>query len=327
MKNEIRVAVLGAGAWGTALATMGVRAGCVTTLYARNGDIASTMMRDKRHPTRLKDIALPRDLRITSQIDEALSGAHYALLVVPAQTSRAFLTEHRPHIPADLPIILCAKGLEEASGQRQDQIARTILPTNPLSVLSGPGFADDIAKGLPTAVTLAAETLSFAQSQAAILSSESFRIYANDDLIGVQLGGALKNVMALAVGAAHGAGLGASAEAALITRGFAEIKRLGLALGGRIESFDGLSGIGDLVLTCGSAQSRNFAYGLAMGRGEPLEDLPLAEGVKTAHSALETAQHYQIDVPIIEATARLLEGRVTIGQAVAALMTRPLNKE
>lgn len=321
------IAVLGAGAWGTALATMAVRAGCTTTLYARNAENAGAMMRDRQHPTRLKGITLPENLRVTSDMVEALAVVDHVLLVVPAQTTRAFLTAHRGSIRADLPIILCAKGLEEDTGLRQDHIARAILPSNPLSVLSGPGFADDIAQGLPTAVTLAADDLALAQQQAEILSSQSFRIYANGDMIGVQLGGALKNVMAIAVGAARGAGLGASAEAALITRGFAEIKRLGMALGGRMESFDGLSGMGDLVLTCASPQSRNFAYGMAMGRGASLEGLPLAEGVKTAHSALETARQNHIDVPIIEATARLLEGRVTIGQAVAALMTRPLNKE
>ena len=198
---------------------------------------------------------------------------------------------------------------------------------NPVAALSGPSFATDVARGLPTAVVVAARDEALAADLAARFSAENLRCYSSDDLIGVEIGGALKNVFAIAAGAVTGAGLGASAQAAMVTRGFVELRRIGAAFGARPETLMGLSGLGDLLLTCSSAQSRNFAYGLALGQGKPLSGLPLAEGVPTAAIAARIASERNIDAPIITAVAAILDGTITIQQAVTALMTRPLKTE
>jgi glycerol-3-phosphate dehydrogenase (NAD(P)+) len=322
-----RIAVLGGGAWGTALAATALRGGNEAVLWARDAGTVAALNQRRENPRYLPGIVLDPAPRATVDLGEALDGAAIVLAVTPAQTLRAMLEAAAPHIAAGVPLVICAKGIERATGRLLSEIAAEILPENPAAVLSGPSFAADVARGLPTAVTIAAADEALAARLAGLFSSPSFRCYSTGDLIGVELGGALKNVLAIAAGAVSGAGLGASAQAAMVTRGFVELRRIGAAFGARPETLMGLSGLGDLILSCGSAQSRNFSYGLALGRGQPLDGLPLAEGVPTAAIAAEIAGKRGIDAPIVAAVAALLRRELTIGQAVTALLSRPLKSE
>jgi len=321
------VAVLGGGAWGTALATAMLRAGNDAVLWARDGDTVEAINGRSENPRYLPGIALDPAPRATTDLDEALAEAATVLAVTPAQTMRAVLGQVAGRLAPAVPVVLCAKGIERATGRRVSEIATEVLPQSPVAVLSGPSFATDVARGLPTAVTVAARDEALAARLSAAFSSSSFRCYSTDDLIGVEIGGALKNVLAIAAGAVSGAGLGASAQAAMVTRGFVELRRLGATFGARPETLMGLSGLGDLILSCGSAQSRNFSYGLALGRGLPLDGLPLAEGAATAGIAAEMAAARGIDAPIVAAVAALLAGELTVGRAVEALLSRPLKSE
>ncbi|MBZ9675391.1 NAD(P)H-dependent glycerol-3-phosphate dehydrogenase [Mesorhizobium sp. ES1-1] len=321
-----RVTVLGGGAWGTALAQAMLRAGHAVRLFARDPQTAAAIGRGE-NPRYLPDIAIAPGIEATSDIGAALAGADCVLAVTPAQALRATLTAAKDHMPSGIPLVLCAKGIERDTGDLLSAIVEEILPLNPVAALSGPSFATDVARGLPTAVVVAARDEALAADLAARFSAENLRCYSSDDLIGVEIGGALKNVFAIAAGAVTGAGLGASAQAAMVTRGFVELRRLGAAFGARPETLMGLSGLGDLLLTCSSAQSRNFAYGLALGRGEPIAGLKLAEGVPTAAIAARIAAERGIDAPIITAVSAILDGTITIRQAVTALMTRPLKTE
>ncbi|MBS9721594.1 NAD(P)-dependent glycerol-3-phosphate dehydrogenase [Tianweitania sp. BSSL-BM11] len=322
-----RIAVLGGGAWGTALANTFAAAGRPTLLWARDAETVAAINGQAANPRYLPGIALDPALRATTDAAQALQGAGAILSVVPAQIFGSVLQSLADHIPAGLPIVICAKGIERATGLLPSAVLQATLPDNPPAALSGPSFATDLARGLPTAVTVAARDRELAAELAANLSTPRLRCYSADDLTGVEIGGALKNVLALAAGAAAGAGLGASAQAALITRGFVELRRIGAALGAQGETLMGLSGLGDLMLTCGSGQSRNFAYGEALGRGEPLENRPLAEGVATASIAARIAREHAIAAPIITAVDAILKGESTIAQTVEALMTRPLKHE
>ncbi|ESX67273.1 NAD(P)H-dependent glycerol-3-phosphate dehydrogenase [Mesorhizobium sp. M0027] len=321
-----RVAVLGGGAWGTALALAMLRAGHSVRLFARDPETVAAIDRGENRRY-LPGIALDPGIAATSDIKLALADADCVLAVAPAQSLRAMLTAASSHVPKGVPLVLCAKGIERDTGALLSSIAEEILPANPVAALSGPSFATDVARGLPTAVVVAARDEALATDLAARFSAENLRCYWSDDLIGVEIGGALKNVFAIAAGAVTGAGLGASAQAAMVTRGFVELRRIGAAFGAKPETLMGLSGLGDLLLTCSSAQSRNFAYGLALGQGKPLAGLPLAEGVPTAAIAARIAGERRIDAPIIAAVAAILDGTVTIDQAVSALMTRPLKTE
>lgn len=321
------VAVLGGGAWGTALATAMLRAGNDAMLWARDDDTVEAINGRRKNPRYLPGIALDPAPRATTDLDEALANAAIVLAVTPAQTMRAVLGQVAGRLAPAVPVVLCAKGIERATGRRVSEIAAEVLPQSPVAVLSGPSFATDVARGLPTAVTVAARDEALAARLSAAFSSSSFRCYSTDDLIGVEIGGALKNVLAIAAGAVSGAGLGASAQAAMVTRGFVELRRLGATFGARPETLMGLSGLGDLILSCGSAQSRNFSYGLALGRGLPLDGLPLAEGAATAGIAAEMAAARGIDAPIVAAVAALLAGELTVGRAVEALLSRPLKSE
>ncbi|ESY70690.1 glycerol-3-phosphate dehydrogenase [Mesorhizobium sp. LNHC252B00] len=321
-----RVAVLGGGAWGTALALAMLRAGHFVRLYARDPETVAAIDRGE-NPRYLPGIMLQAGIVATSNIQAALDGADCVLAVTPAQSLRATLAAAKDHMPAGSPLVLCAKGIERDTGALLSAIVEEILPQNPVAALSGPSFATDVARGLPTAVVVAARNETLAADLAARFSAENLRCYSNDDLIGVEIGGALKNVFAIAAGAVTGAGLGASAQAAMVTRGFVELRRIGAAFGARPETLMGLSGLGDLLLTCSSTQSRNFAYGLALGQGKLLAGLPLAEGVPTAAIAARIAIEHNIDAPIIAAVAAILDGAITIRQAVTALMTRPLKTE
>ncbi len=322
-----KITVLGGGAWGTALATTALRAGNGCTLWARDVDTIAAINERHRNPRYLPGIALDPALAATGELDAALDGAACVLAVVPAQAMRGMLAELAGRLNADIPLVLCAKGIERDTGKLLSEIARELLPGTPVAALSGPSFATDVAAGLPTAVTVAADDEARAAGLAALLSSPAFRCYSSADLTGVEIGGALKNVLAIAAGAVVGAGLGASAQAALVTRGFVELRRVAAGFGAEPETLMGLAGLGDLILTCGSAQSRNFSYGLALGRGENLEGRPLAEGVATAGIAARIARDRRIEAPIIAAVDALLSGRIAITDAVAALMARPLKSE
>jgi glycerol-3-phosphate dehydrogenase (NAD(P)+) len=320
-----RVAVLGGGAWGTALALQMQRAGHAVKLWARDPEAAAAL-RAGGNPRYLPGLAVePVDAH--TDAGTVLRDATHVLSVVPAQALRAALATVAPHMPADAVLVLCAKGIERATGQLLSSIVADVLPENPVAALSGPSFAADVARGLPTAVVLASRDLLLSQKLALLFSTEKFRCYSSGDLTGVELGGALKNVFALAAGAVSGAGLGASAQAAMVTRGFVELRRVAQNFGARPETLMGLSGLGDLMLTCSSTQSRNFAYGAAIGRGAPLEGLALAEGVPTASIAADLARARGIEVPIIDAVDMLLARRISIGEAVSSLMSRPLRCE
>jgi glycerol-3-phosphate dehydrogenase (NAD(P)+) len=323
---SFRVAVLGGGAWGTALAMQMRRAGHEVRLWARDPEMVAAIRRGE-NPRYLPGHAVDSGIGATVDSAEALDGVDCALAVTPAQALRDVLGAVAQQVPTGVPLVLCAKGIEHGTGLLLSQIASEFLPGNPIAALSGPSFAADLAKGLPTAVVIAARDEALAAELAQAFSTERFRCYSTGDLAGVEIGGALKNVFAIAAGAVTGAGLGASAQAAMVTRGFVELRRMAQAFGAEPETVMGLSGLGDLMLTCSSAQSRNFAYGLALGRGESLEGRPLAEGVATAGIAAKIARERGIDAPIISAVAAILAGRITITQAVSALMTRPLRAE
>ena len=325
--TSVRIAVLGGGAWGTALAAAMLRGGNEATLWARDAATVTSINERRENPRYLPGILLDPAPAATTDLEGALAGAACVLAVTPAQTLRDLLGQLAGRMEPQVPLVLCAKGIERGTGRLLSEIAGEILPRNPVAVLSGPSFASDVVRGLPTAVTVAAEDEALAAQLAALFSSPSFRCYSTDDVIGVEIGGALKNVLAIAAGAVTGAGLGASAQAAMVTRGFVELRRLGAAFGARPETLMGLSGLGDLILSCGSAQSRNFAYGMALARGESLRSLPLAEGVATAGIAAELAHARGIEAPIVGAVALLLKGELTIDKAVAALLSRPLKSE
>lgn len=321
-----RITVLGGGAWGTALATTLCRAGHGVRLYARDAAQAEAISAGA-NPRYLPGIALPEGIAATTDLSVALQDADCVLLAMPAQALRAALSEAVSLLPADVPLVLCAKGIERDTGLLLSTVTAQCAPGHPIAALSGPSFATDVARGLPTAVVVAAEEPGLAAELAQRFSFGTFRCYSTEDLIGVEIGGALKNVFAIAAGAVTGAGLGASAQAAMVTRGFVELRRIGAAFGANPETLMGLSGLGDLMLTCSTTQSRNFAYGLAIGRGDALDGLPLAEGVPTAAIAARVAADRGVDAPIITAVAQILERAITIHEAVAALMARPLKSE
>ena len=324
--SAYKVTVLGGGAWGTALALAMLRAGHAVSLWARDADSVAAIAKGQ-NPRYLPNISFETGIVATTDLATALAGADCVLVVTPAQALRSVLSEAKPHVAVHVPLVLCAKGIERDTGRLLSDIAAEILPQNPVAALSGPSFATDVSRGLPTAVVVAAEDEARASALALRFSAANLRCYSSDDLIGVEIGGALKNVFAIAAGAVTGAGLGASAQAALVTRGFVELRRIGAAFGARPETLMGLSGLGDLMLTCSSVQSRNFAYGVALGKGEELSGRPLAEGVATAYIAARIARERGLDAPIIEAVAALLDNAITINEAVAGLMTRPLRAE
>ncbi len=327
MSDRHKFAVLGGGAWGTALAMVARRAGHEVTLWARDAATVRAVNEQRRNPRYLPDIAVDEGILATADLGEALDGARDVLAVVPAQTLRGVLADAAPHLGPDATLVLCAKGIERSTGDLLSAVVEEVTPARPVAVLSGPSFAADVARRLPTAVAVAAREEALAARIARQLSTMDFRCYSTDDLIGVEIGGALKNVLAIASGTVAGAGLGASAQAAMVTRGFVELRRIGEAFGARAETLMGLSGLGDLILSCGSAQSRNFSYGLALGAGKPVDHLPLAEGVPTAAIAARLARERDIEAPIIGAVDQLLAGRTTIRDAVADLMSRPLKSE
>lgn len=317
------IAVIGAGAWGTALAVQAARAGNRVKLWARDPLRAAALGRDRLNP-RLPGSVLSAAIAITHEMPV---GAAAYLLVVPTQHLRA-VTARLP-IGADR-LVVCAKGVEAGTLRLPLEILAELRPGAPAAVLTGPNFAHEVAAGLPAAAVVAADDPALREDLARLLGTATFRLYGNDDPVGAQLGGAAKNVFAIAAGAVIGAGLGENARAALITRGLAELGRLAVALGGRMETVMGLSGLGDLLLTCTGAASRNFSLGLALGRGEHLADVLAArsavtEGVATAPALVARAAG--VDIPICAAVADLLAARITLSDAIAALLARPRRDE
>jgi glycerol-3-phosphate dehydrogenase (NAD(P)+) len=315
------VAVIGAGAWGTALAGVAARAGRAVTLYARDASHAERIASSRENP-RLPGVKLAAEITVTH--DRAAAGrADVILIVTPAQHLRAAVDGLAPHLREDVPVIACAKGIEHGTHKFMTEvIAESAARARP-AILSGQSFADDVARGLPTAVTLAAKDEALASDLVLALGSATFRPYHTTDVRGVEIGGAAKNVLAIAAGIVVGRKLGASAQAALTTRGFSELARFGRTLGARAETMVGLSGLGDLILTCSSPQSRNFALGLALGRGEPRPAGKLAEGEFTAPVLIELAASQGIELPVSMAVAAILSGKLTIDAAIEGLLTRP----
>jgi glycerol-3-phosphate dehydrogenase (NAD(P)+) len=325
--SAVTIAVLGGGAWGTALASSARRAGNSVRIWARDLETVEAINERRENHRYLPGMKLAEGIVATTSLAHATAAADIVLAATPAQSLRDMLSSAAGKVAADVPVVLCAKGIERDTGRLLSAVAEEILPENPIAALSGPSFATDVARGLPTAVVVAARDGDLAAELAAHLSAPQFRCYSSDDLTGVEIGGALKNVLAIGAGAVVGSGLGASAQAAMVTRGFVELRRIGAAFGAQPETLMGLSGLGDLVLTCGSGQSRNFAYGLALGKGENLAGRPLAEGVATAAIAATIARDRDIEAPIVDAVDRILAGEIAIKDAVAELMSRPLKSE
>jgi glycerol-3-phosphate dehydrogenase (NAD(P)+) len=322
-----RLCILGSGAWGTALAAAFVNQGHDVRMWGRNAATCDEISRLHTNRAYLGDVRLPDTLRATPDMAEALDNAEIVLFVAPAQSTAEVAAQAAAHLPAGAVLIACAKGIDKRSGQTQGEVIAGRLPDHVVGVLSGPSFADDVVRGLPTALTLAMPEPEMAQSLAETLSGDAIRLYASDDPMGVQIGGSLKNVMAIAVGICRGGGMGASAEAALITRGYAELVRLGVAMGARAETLMGLSGLGDLVLTCSSEMSRNFSYGIAVGRGQDVSGLKLAEGVHTVAIANEIAARHGIPCPVMQTAGLVLAGKMSAEEARTALMSRPIKAE
>jgi len=327
-----RLAVIGAGAWGTALAIVAGRAGANPVLWARDPAVAAAINERHENPFYLPAIALDPAIAATADIEAAVADADAALLVVPAQFLRGVLDSLRHCVPGGLPLLHCAKGIEAGSLAMMSRVGVEMLPASPCAVLSGPSFAAEVARGLPTAVTIASADAALAESFIAALGSSRFRPYLSQDPIGAEIGGAVKNVLAIACGIVVGGGLGDNARAALITRGLAEMVRLGLSQGALPETFRGLSGLGDLVLTCSAAQSRNHALGLALGHGESLDAAlggrrSVVEGVATAAAVAGLAARLGIEMPISEAVDAVLHRGAPIDAMTDQLLRRPYRAE
>lgn len=323
-----RIAVLGAGAWGTALALTCARAGRDVTLWefdAKNAEHLS----GKRESQFLPGVRLDERIKVTRDLGEA-AGGEAILLAVPAQVMRPVVSALAKSLSGAIPLVACAKGIEHGTRKFMTEIISECAPEALRAILSGPSFAADVARGLPTAVTIAAADSAVAVALAHAINAGAFRPYHSTDVRGVELGGATKNVLAIAAGIVTGRGLGASASAALTTRGFAELVRFGKAHGAKTETMMGLSGLGDLILTCSTPQSRNFSYGVALGKGEKVDTAAhgkLAEGVFTAPALMEMARAKNIDMPISGAVAAMLAGKMNVDEAIESLLTRPLKSE
>jgi glycerol-3-phosphate dehydrogenase (NAD(P)+) len=325
------IGIVGGGAWGTALAQTLRLAGREVVLWVREAEVADEINASRSNTAFLPGVTLDAGLRATRELGE-IAALDVVLMVAPAQHVRAVAGELRAHVGSGKPIVVCSKGLEQATGKLLGEVLAEALPQAMLAVLSGPSFAADVARGLPAALTLAAAEETLGEALAAALGSRTLRIYWSSDVVGVQLGGALKNVLAIAAGIVEGRALGASAHAALVTRGFAEMRRFGEALGARPETLMGLSGLGDLLLTCGSAQSRNMSLGRALGQGQTLQAVlgsrrSVAEGVYTAAAVVRLAAAKGIDMPICQAVYAIVEGRLGIDAAIEALLSRPQRAE
>jgi len=325
------IGVVGGGAWGTALATVAARAGRQVLLWAREDEVVAAINDAHENTMYLPGIALDPAIRATERLHD-LAACDALLSVTPAQALGTIAAQLADHLKAGTPYIICSKGIEQASGRFLSEVLAQAAPNLVPAILSGPSFASDVAKGLPTAVTLACRDETLALALAEAVGHVTFRPYVSTDLLGAQIGGAVKNVIAIACGISEGKGFGASARAALTTRGFAELQRFGAALGADSESLGGLSGLGDLILTCNSIQSRNMSLGVALGQGQSLDHIldtrnSISEGVYTAAAVVALAEKKSIDMPISQAVHQIVSGKVGVDEAISALMSRPIRSE
>ncbi|MCW5746417.1 MAG: NAD(P)-dependent glycerol-3-phosphate dehydrogenase [Alphaproteobacteria bacterium] len=326
-----QIGIVGGGAWGTALAMTARRAGRRVTLWAREPDVVADINDAHRNPRFLPGHAIDAAIAATSALTD-IATANAVLLVTPAQATRAMAQQLAPLVPPDVPIVVCAKGIEADSGKLMPAVVAEALPGHSVSMLSGPTFAEEVARGLPTAVTLASPNRALGEALAHALRTPTFRPYWSDDVTGVALGGAIKNVLAIACGIVEGRQLGDNARAALLTRGFAEMARLGLAMGARLETLAGLAGLGDLTLTCNGPLSRNRSLGAAIGQGSRAADFlagkaSVAEGYYTAPVVQALAARHGVEMPICTAVAALLHDDADVDATIRALLARPLKGE
>jgi glycerol-3-phosphate dehydrogenase (NAD(P)+) len=328
MTKQARISVIGAGAWGTALANAIAHSHRSVTLYARDRRTVDEIAKNGTNETHLPGATISADITPTDSLEKAAT-ADLLLLVVPTQATREVAASLASLLPSAVPLIACAKGIERGTGRFITEILAEAAPNARLAVLSGPSFAADVARGLPTAVTLAAGDEALAETLADAIRSPTFRVYHSTDIRGVEIGGAAKNVLAIAAGIVVGRRLGPSAQAALTTRGFGELMRFGHAWGAKPETLTGLSGLGDLILTCTSPQSRNYSLGVALGSGKPPSEAggKLAEGAFTASALVEMARRKKVEMPIAEAVDDVLAGRLNIDDAIARLLARPIGAE
>lgn len=324
-KEMSGISIVGAGAFGTALAISLAATGEDVTLWSRSETHSAQMAADRENKKRLPDCPFPASLHITSHLNDACR-AEVVMLAIPMQSLVEFARQNQFLLGGKL-IVACCKGVDLATGQGPVELLEKLIPTSKIAILSGPSFAVDIARGLPTALTLAGRNAAAVSTLQTQLSTNNIRLYSSLDPTGVEFGGALKNVMAIACGIVIGAGLGESARAALMTRGYAEMQRLAADMGADPSTLSGLSGFGDLVLTCTSQKSRNFSHGIRLGKGEPIDLNVTVEGVATAHAVAQLAQERGIDMPITQMVTRLLNHETTVQESVAALFARPLKKE
>lgn len=325
------VGVIGGGAWGTALAQTLRLAGREVVIWAREAEVVEDINSRHVNSAFLPGVALDPHLRATSELPE-IAHADAILMVAPAQHVRDVAGALRPHLKSGQPLVNCAKGIERTTGKLMGQVLAETLPDTLLAALSGPSFAADVARGLPTALTIACDREDIGRALAQALGYRHFRLYWSRDRLGVEIGGAVKNVLAIAAGIVAGKSLGASAHAALVARGFSELRRFGAALGAEAETLMGLSGLGDLILTCGSTQSRNMSLGRALGEGRTLEEIlgsrrAVTEGVWTAAAVVKIARAQGVEMPIAEAVHAIVEGHAEVDDAIAALLSRPFKAE
>ncbi len=326
-----KVAVVGAGSWGTALAAM-TAPRATTTLWARRTELAAAIVRDSRNPDYLPGLDLPPGLRATADLDEAVGDADVVVMAVPSHGFRAVLTAAAPHLRPGAPVVSLTKGVEQVGLVRMTEIVAEVAPGHPYAVLTGPNLVDEVVAGHPTASVVACRDASLAAELQALLITETFRVYTNPDVVGCELGGALKNVMAIAAGIADGMGFGDNTRAALITRGLAELARLGVALGGEPVTFSGLTGMGDLVATCTSRHSRNRWVGEQLSRGRSIDDITggtrmVAEGVRTSKAVVDLAARAGIEMPIAEQVVAVLYQGKQPADVVPSLMQRTSRAE
>lgn len=326
-----KIGIVGAGAWGTALAQAARKAGRDALIWAHEAETVEAINQAHENRLFLPGIGLDPAIRATGELSE-LADCDALLMVTPAQHMRAIAARLASVLPEGLPIVICAKGIEQQSGKLLSEVITETLPQAAPAVLSGPSFASEVAQGQPCAVTLACEDERLGEALARAIGHHTFRPYWASDLVGAQIGGAIKNVLAIAAGIVRGRDLGSNAHAALVTRGFSEMTRFGAALGARPETLGGLSGLGDLILTCGSAQSRNMSLGIALGQGKTLEEVlgtrrSVSEGVYTASAVTDIAGRHGLDLPICAAVEAVVSGALDVDEAIEGLLSRPLRAE